>query len=207
MTTNPCPYCGDDIQPEPHEIAHEAMRRARALAKHKATCSQKRYLGGTLTSGSGTESMDTNESTDEFLTELATEVERVIHNLSPNEWYYNNAMLFGVDDSPTSLSLPQLHGDIYELLGSPLCASITSAYKRIALLTCGWAAPIAGNDGVAPSQAPDRQRCRLVIFVDKESRTVINMLRRRDNHEQVDITDSAHGPLQQAVLQAIERVL
>jgi hypothetical protein len=145
-----------------------------------------------------------NTDTKSPLHQLAEEVELLIHKISPNEWFYESALLYGLDDTVNTLSLPQPHGDIYELLDSPLCYPIMQAYKHIVLLTCGWAAPINGSNGdLPPSQCPDRVRCRLVIVANKESREIVSMVRMQNNPTNVKSDDSAEGRLSLAILQAL----
>jgi hypothetical protein len=114
----------------------------------------------------------------------------------------------GGDNSPTIASQPlDASGDVYELLDTNMVADAIQAYGYAAVITCGWAAPLA-EDGesneVAPSKHPKRRRVRLVIVTDGIS--IASVLRFSDTQDET-MTDEgkATGSLADALLQAANR--
>jgi hypothetical protein len=92
-------------------------------------------------------------------------------------------------------------GDIYELLedaGNKLEASL---FDVIAVITCGWAAPL-GPTGevseVAPSDHPDRVRVGLTLIAEEGG--ICSVMRFANNPDEVTINNSGIGPLADALL-------
>ncbi len=137
--------------------------------------------------------------------ELAALVEARIHeSLGESESAFDlaKARLYGINFRGDELQLSFVleHGDIYQLLEVPesACARM---FDAAALVTCGWAAPIAEGSGEpdgAPSAHPQRRRVRLVIVVGDAG--VASVLRFADDAES-PILDAgeAKGPLADAV--------
>lgn len=98
------------------------------------------------------------------------------------------------------------HGDIYTLL-EIVNPSMLAEFSAIGLVTCGWAAPIAGStdEETAPSQHPQRRRVRLFVCADRSE--MASVLRFRDDAEN-PITDEgqATGPLAEALAELMRRV-
>jgi hypothetical protein len=82
--------------------------------------------------------------------------------------------------------------------------------EYVAIVTCGWAAPIRDNDddddAVAPSQHPERRRVRLVVLASRSS--VSSVLRFSDTPDEV-VTDAgkATGSLADAIHQLISKTV
>lgn len=94
-------------------------------------------------------------------------------------------------DGALRLSYIAEHPDVYSLLANP-AANVVRFYDAAAVLTCGWAAPVAGDDDDdrAPSEHPQRRRVRLVSVVcDAGAGSV---LRFADSPDEV-ITDAGDG--------------
>lgn len=142
--------------------------------------------------------------------DLATLVESRIHESlrdSENAFDLDRARLYGVNcsgadctEEALQLSFVLEHGDIYQLLDTPesTCARM---FDAAALVTCGWAAPIADGEtepDAAPSRHPQRRRVRLVVVVGDSG--VASVLRFADDAE-TPILDAgeARGPLAEAV--------
>ena len=137
--------------------------------------------------------------------DIAAMVESRIHeSLGDGEQAFDlhRARLYGVNFRGDDLQLSFVleHGDIYQLLEVPesACARM---FDAAALVTCGWAAPIAEGSGEpdgAPSAHPQRRRVRLVIVVGDAG--VASVLRFADDAES-PILDAgeAKGPLADAV--------
>ena len=123
------------------------------------------------------------------------------------------AQLIGVElsasseNSPTIASQPlDASGDVYELLDTTMVADALQAYGYAAVITCGWAAPLADddNDEVAPSKHPKRRRVRLVIVTDGIG--IASVLRFSDTQDETMIDEGqATGSLADALLQATKR--
>ncbi len=137
--------------------------------------------------------------------DLAAMVEARIHDSlaeTAKPFDLDRARLYGVNFRGDDLQLSFVleHGDIYQLLEVPesACARM---FDAAALVTCGWAAPIAQGtdepDG-APSEHPQRRRVRLVVVVGDAG--VASVLRFADDADS-PILDAgeAKGPLADAV--------
>lgn len=136
---------------------------------------------------------------------IAEKVELALHG--KNGWNEKRAKFYtvNVDElGDVSVEFASENGDVYELLENPLVKTLarTPSTQFIALLTCGWAAPLATDDDddeqVAPSQHAQRRRVRLVVVASKNS--VASVLRFQDDDENT-VTDEgkARGSLADAV--------
>jgi hypothetical protein len=88
-----------------------------------------------------------------------------------------------------------------------MVAVALQAYGYAAVITCGWAAPLADDDEnteVAPSKHPKRRRVRLVLVTDGIS--ITSVLRFSDTQDET-MTDEgqAIGSLADALLDAAKR--
>lgn len=135
------------------------------------------------------------------ITELAEKVESEVNdNLG---FDLKQALLVSVTDGLFGIELsdPLAHGDVYELIESDASLELAKRSAFIAIVTCGWAAPIRANDDdeVAPSQHPDRRRVRLVVLASRSS--VASVLRFSDTPDET-VTDEgkATGSLADAIL-------
>jgi len=152
--------------------------------------------------------MDTKES----LLFVANKFEETVQSVTGFD--LKQAQLIGIelsasgDNSPTIVSQPlDASGDVYELLDTTMVADAIQAYGYAAVITCGWAAPLAEDDEsneVAPSKHPKRRRVRLVIVTDGIS--IASVLRFSDTQDET-MTDEgkATGSLADALLQAANR--
>ena len=137
--------------------------------------------------------------------DLAALVEARLHDslgADPVGFELSTARLYGINFRGDDLQLSFVleNGDIYTLLEVPesACARM---FDAAALVTCGWAAPLAGDANEpsgAPSEHPERRRVRLVIVVGDAG--VASVLRFRDDPD-TPILDAgeARGPLAEAV--------
>jgi hypothetical protein len=136
------------------------------------------------------------------ITELAEKVESEVNdNLG---FDLKQALLISVTDGLFGIELsdPLSHGDVYELIESDASLELAKRSDFIAIVTCGWAAPIRANDDddeVAPSQHPQRRRVRLVVLASRSS--VSSVLRFSDTPDET-VTDEgkATGSLADAIL-------
>lgn len=137
------------------------------------------------------------------ITELAEKVESEVNdNLG---FDLKQALLVSVTDGLFGIELsdPLAHGDVYELIESDASLELAKRSAFIAIVTCGWAAPIRANDDdddeVAPSQHPQRRRVRLVVLASRSS--VASVLRFSDTPDET-VTDEgkATGSLADAIL-------
>jgi hypothetical protein len=133
---------------------------------------------------------------------VATNVERQVHDLfdfDPKE-----AHIFGVningDSGEPMLGTSRMAGDVYELLASNGARLLAKKSHFIALMTCGWAAPIDDNkfSNLQPSEHPKRRRIRLVMVANRAS--VASVMRFQDDPDET-MTDEgkATGALAEAV--------
>ena len=132
---------------------------------------------------------------------VASCVEHSLHLSLPN-FDLPRARLYGITvvdprgvernvDGALRLSYIAEHPDVYALLANP-AAGVVRFYDAAAVLTCGWAAPVAGDDDDdrAPSEHPQRRRVRLVSVVGDAG--VASVLRFADSPQDV-ITDAGDG--------------
>ena len=137
--------------------------------------------------------------------DVAEKVEKELHN--KNGWNEKRAKFYTVNVDElggVSVEFASENGDVYELLDNPLVKTLakTPSTQFVALLTCGWAAPInrdgVDDEEVAPSQHSQRRRVRLVVVASKNS--VASVLRFQDDDENT-VTDEgkARGSLADAV--------
>ena len=141
--------------------------------------------------------------------ELAERVESEVNNTIGFD--IKQALLVSVTDGlfGVHLSAPLTHGDVYELLESEASLELAKRSEYVAIVTCGWAAPIRDNDdddAVAPSQHPERRRVRLVVLASRNS--VSSVLRFSDTPDEV-VTDAgkATGSLADAIHQLISKTV
>jgi hypothetical protein len=153
--------------------------------------------------------MDTKQS----LRFVAEQFEKSVQSVTGFD--LKQAQLIGVEltagdeyNQPTVASQPlDASGDVYELLDTTTVADALQAYGYAAVITCGWAAPLADDDEnteVAPSKHPKRRRVRLVLVTDGIS--ITSVLRFSDTQDET-MTDEgqAVGSLADALLQATKR--
>ena len=88
-----------------------------------------------------------------------------------NPFHLEEALLFGVE---TFLGEPPLivplskNKDVYEMLYSEETAAMLTPYTKFSIVTCGWAAPIQGNekDDIKPSEHEKRKRIRIMCYYE-----------------------------------------
>lgn len=135
--------------------------------------------------------------------EVAVVVEDKIHQ-SLDSFELSGARLYGVNcadrtAATTSLCFLASHPDVYALLDAPSSA-LARMFDAAAVVTTGWAAPLAADGTVdgAPSEHALRRRVRLVVTVADQG--VASVLRFADAPDDV-VTDpgSATGSLADAI--------
>jgi hypothetical protein len=100
-----------------------------------------------------------------------------------------------------SLSFIASSGDVYELLGDAGNKLEASLFDVIAVITCGWAAPLGPTGEVseiAPSDHPDRVRVGLTLIAEEGG--ICSVMRFANNPDEVTINNSGIGPLADALL-------
>jgi hypothetical protein len=153
--------------------------------------------------------MDTKQS----LRFVAEQFEKSVQSVTGFD--LKQAQLIGVEltagdeyNQPTVASQPlDASGDVYELLDTTMVADALQAYGYAAVITCGWAAPLADDDEnteVAPSKHPKRRRVRLVLVTDGIG--ITSVLRFSDTQDETMVDEGqATGSLADALLQATKR--
>ena len=144
---------------------------------------------------------------------LATCIEDSLH-LSLDGFDLSRARLYGIsivdeqavarnENGALRITFLAEHGDVYELLEAQTSA-IVRMFDAAVVLTCGWAAPIRGDEenddesATPPSQHPERRRVRLVVVVSDAG--VGSVLRFADTpHDVVTDAGAARGSLADAV--------
>jgi hypothetical protein len=137
------------------------------------------------------------------VTDIAMGIEEKLHGLI-NTFELPGARLYGVNCAGRPASEPNIcflaqHPDVYELLDAP-SSGLARMFDAAAIVTCGWAAPLAPDGSIegAPSEHEARRRVRLIIVVADHG--VASVLRFADQPDDV-VTDpgSATGSLAEAV--------
>jgi hypothetical protein len=152
--------------------------------------------------------MDTKQS----LLFVAKKFEETVQSVTGFD--LKQAQLIGIELSASSENTPTIasqpldaSGDVYELLDTTMVADAVKAYGYAAVITCGWAAPLADDDEnteVAPSKHPKRRRVRLVLVTDGIS--ITSILRFSDTQDETMVDEGqATGSLADALLQAANR--
>lgn len=91
-------------------------------------------------------------------------------------------------------------GDIYALLENPANKTTASLFDAIAVVTCGWAAPLGPTGDVCevlPSDHPARVRVRLTLIAGEDR--ICSAIRFANNPDDVVIDGSGNGPLADAL--------
>jgi len=140
--------------------------------------------------------------------ETAEKTEQRIHEMLGEAFDLPKAVIYSVKTKPSNeLEVVKRHdcGDVYDLLSDEYTLSVTKNSEYIAVLTCGWAAPLDteqdenDDDIVAPSQHPLRRRVRLMVLASRDG--VASVLRFSDSpNETVTDNGKARGSLADAVL-------
>lgn len=137
------------------------------------------------------------------ITDVAVGAESHIHALL-DTFELQGARLYGVNVAQHGAEHPNLcliaqHPDVYELLDAPSSA-LARMFDAAAIVTTGWAAPLASDGSVQgpPSRHAMRRRVRLTVAVADNG--VASVLRFGDDPDQV-VTDpgSATGSLAEAI--------
>jgi len=119
-----------------------------------------------------------------------------------NKYGDNGERGFDIASQPLDTS-----GDVYELLDTTMVADALQAYGYAAVITCGWASPLADdgeNNEVAPGKHPKRRRVRLVLVTDGIG--ITSVLRFSDTQDETMVDEGqATGSLADALLQATKR--
>lgn len=134
--------------------------------------------------------------------DVAVDTEALIHRVLgatlDNAFELAGARVYGVENGEVFI-LAQ-HPDIYSLLDDEDVRDEAKGYPYTAVVTTGWAAPLASDGSVdgAPSAHPQRRRVRLVVVANSEG--VASVLRFADDPENV-VTDpgQATGSLADAI--------
>ena len=98
--------------------------------------------------------------------------------------------------------------DVYDLINdSPEVFAAVNEYDLITIATCGWAAPLDkdndDNNGIAPSQHPERRRVRLLTTANTNSQFGSSISFEDNPNEPVFDYGNARGSLADAIVELI----
>lgn len=110
----------------------------------------------------------------------------------------DNAVLF-------DCTLADTDGDIYDLVSSSTATKLAKNNAYLALVTCGWAAPLGKTDDVAPSEHAERKRVRLTMLIDTANGEQTTVIRFEGNDEVTVEPGNATGSLADAVKKMVKR--
>ena len=140
----------------------------------------------------------------EIFTAVDEQVEKYVVKNFDDIFTLGKAQLFGIDIYKTVAPIVQKIGDdkdVYEML-SPMHAILGADYDAFGLVTTGWAAPTVDgkDDGVKPSEHPERVRVRLFSFCDTDGR-ITSSLRFANKVGEVTYDENqARGAMRDAML-------
>jgi hypothetical protein len=100
------------------------------------------------------------------------------------------------DNSEVKLKLVASDYDIYDLLESSQVVQEALLSDGFAVITHGWASPVS-NEGIPPSENPERKRVRLIAIVDSNKNLVSVVHIKGDDEVLVD--ESGTGTLADAM--------
>ena len=140
----------------------------------------------------------------EIFTAVDEQVEKYVVKNFDDIFTLGKAQLFGIDIYKTVAPIVQKIGDdkdVYEML-SPMHAILGADYDAFGLVTTGWAAPTVDgkDDGVAPSQHPERVRVRLFSFCDTDGRITSSLRFANKVGEATYDENQARGSMRDAML-------
>lgn len=146
------------------------------------------------------------EITENEIMDVAVDTEALIHRVLSatvtDAFELSGARVYGVENGEVFI-LGQ-HPDIYSLLDDEDVRDEAKGYPHTAVVTTGWAAPLASDGSVdgAPSAHPQRRRVRLVIVANAEG--VASVLRFQDDPDNtVNDPGQATGSLADAIHQFV----
>lgn len=135
------------------------------------------------------------------LLDLAEAVEKQVNEKLSFD--VKKALIMSVTNGPfgVELSEPIANGDVYELLESDETLRLAERSQTVAIVTCGWAAPVNDDDSddeTPPSLHPQKRRVRLVVCASRGE--AASVLRFGDKPDET-ITDegNAKGSLADAI--------
>lgn len=138
---------------------------------------------------------------------VAKATEQKIDEMLGGQMSVPQAVIYSVKETKGGgLQVVKRHqgNDIYDLLGDSYTADIARTSTYIAVLTCGWAAPVEPGDDdfdefIQPSEHPRRRRVRLVITASRH-KGVASVLRFADKPNEIMLDeDKAKGSLADAI--------
>ena len=116
----------------------------------------------------------------------------------------DNAVLF-------DCTLADTDGDIYDLVSSSTATKLAKNTAYLALVTCGWAAPLEAPSAdkpttdIPPSQHAERKRVRLTMLIDTANGEQTTVIRFEGNDEVTVEPGNATGSLADAVTKMVKR--
>lgn len=135
-------------------------------------------------------------------TENQSELEKIARRLSKKADIDASEALVMSGSSGSRLKLVLSYGDVYEALYK-VVTLIPRTDNRVAIVTCGWAAPVDDDDAtyseVAPSLHPRRRRIALVCVHDVVTGETVSSLKFSDSEELVVDYGNASGSLAEAI--------
>lgn len=135
-------------------------------------------------------------------TENQFELEKIARRLSKKADTDASEALVMSGSAGSRLKLVLSYGDVYEALNK-VVTLIPRTDNRVAIVTCGWAAPVDDDDAtyseVAPSLHPRRRRIALVCVHDVGTGETVSSLKFSDSKEVVVDYGNASGSLAEAI--------
>ena len=132
-------------------------------------------------------------------TQLAEKAEVLEMLLEDSQIGYNlpGALLLAVNEHDGQVSVTEIatSTDVYEMLEDPFSKASARVSDFIAVVSCGWAAPLC--DDTTPRQHQERRRIRIVVFANAHG--MVSVLRFEDDPSEPLIDDSGHGSLADAI--------
>lgn len=108
-----------------------------------------------------------------------------------------SAIVFAINEDDDRVSVTEVGAshDLYGMLESEDICRIARVSDYMALVSCGWAAPL--DDETSPKQHAERRRVRLMVFANRDG--MASVVRFQDDEEVVIDEGSAYGGLADAI--------
>lgn len=126
---------------------------------------------------------------------------REIYCLDEVESYSHGlyGLSFDINENIESCKLILDGSDVYEILSKAIDDSVSNHWDHLALYTEGWGAPYNNSD-IPPSQHPERVRLKLVCFVHKNEKKLIESVIAFEDQDKIEYNSEGKGQLAKSLL-------
>ena len=110
-------------------------------------------------------------SKEETMLKIERDISDSLKKVFADEFELPEAILFGIETfigEPPMINPISKHKDVYDMLFDEDTPRQIAPYTKFVIVTCGWAAPIQGNekDEIRPSEHEDKKRIRIMAYYE-----------------------------------------